>query len=982
MVYFAPKSGKRHKMNQIYKVNYLVYSILFLMFLTACPALVDAVNIKGTVVDAETKEPVIGAIVHLSANEVSLTTVTNLEGGYLFKDLNEGAYAIKCQYIGYRVIDSNISVQKNNRDNIAFDDKGNYVLDFSLMNVNTHKEVTVVGTANRESDLSARHSEQKADNTMNIMSSQSIQLLPDITIANTLARISGVSVERNSSGDGKYAVVRGMNKRYNYTEVNGIKIPSPDNENRFVPLDLFPSDIVERLEVVKSLLPSMEGDAIGGAINMQLRSAPDYLMVRATVAGGMSTIFANKPFKTYNTQPISFLSPDQLHGHDYLANVDEFPKSSLDYTNIDNPINSTANVIVGDRFGKDHKFGALFAGSYQNVFLGSNSLFFEPSAQPAPDQAPGTPNIYENYRGNSPVFDYIHVRQYYTQQTRYAAHAMLDYQFNNLNNISFYNLFVFSRQQQVRTSSDSVLDIQRTGPGSGLVENESRSILTEQSIYTSALQGNHVLLPGLKLDWTATYSLATNHQPDYSTFTTTEGAYKDSAGNERNTPVVVKSESRKWTNNTDQDFAGYLNLTYNTNLFGHEFEVKAGGMDRHKTRDNYYIDYKLSPLIPNGQTSQFFSSFDQAVFYWSPSGEANGEQINTSTYTVTEDITAGYIQAKYLFFGRLQLLTGVRVELTNQSYKELTEPAASFVGLTGQKNYYDVLPGIHLKYIINSKQNLRASYYQSITRPSFFEITPYSMPGDQFDIQGNPLLKHVTADNYDIRYEWFPKGRDNLMVGAFYKTIYDPIEMGFVRTGASAQSLTPVNDSTATNYGFELSFTKFFWNNFGLSGNYTFTNSTIVRKKLLYYRTAPDAEGKTQLNTMTINETGPLEGQSAHIGNLSLIYANTMLGLDAQLAFAYTGKHIVYVSSYYGLDYWQRATTQLDFSAEKKIGKKFSVYVKLTNLLNTPTIVEIEQPNSFRSGRYILPGQDSNSAITVQQDFYRPTYLAGVRFKL
>jgi len=330
-------------------------------------------------------------------------------------------------------------------------------------------------------------------------------------------------------------------------------------------------------------------------------------------------------------------------------------------------------------------------------------------------------------------------------------------------------------------------------------------------------------------------------------------------------------------------------------------------------------------------------------FIGPPAGDANGEQVNTNTYTVTEDVRAGYIQAKYTFFNKLQVLGGARLEMTSQNYIELTEPSASFVGLTGTKSYYDLLPGIHIKYLISPKQNLMFSYYQSITRPSFFEITPYSLPGDQFDMAGNPKILHTTADNFDLRYSLFPKGTDQLLMGIFYKNIYNPIEYGFVRTGPSAQELIPENFGTATNYGFEIAFTKSI-GNFAINGNYTYTNSSITTSKLLYMRVTDPITGNTSLPPpISVNETNPLAGQSAHIGNLSLVYKNTKIGLDAQVSFVYTGKHIVYVSAYYGLDYWQRANSQLDFSAEKRITKNFSVYVKLTNLLNTPTIVEIEQ---------------------------------------
>jgi outer membrane receptor protein involved in Fe transport len=894
----------------------LIYILLYILILISAATASNAATIKGNVSDFETKEQVVGAIIRIK--ELNISAHTNLEGVYIFKSVAQGDYTLVCQFLGYSDVEYSVHVGAGQNDIIH---------DFALVNTMEKIEITVTGKSGSESDLNARKSEQNADNAMNVMSSQAIELLPDITVANTLQRISGLTVERNSSGDGKYAVVRGMDKRYNYTTVNGIKIPSPDNANRFVPLDLFPNDIVERIEVMKALLPSMEADAIGGAINLQLRSAPDYLMIRGTVAGGFNSIFADNPFKTYDAKPINFQSPDQLHGHDYLASITEFPKSTLDYSDIHNPINTTANLIFGNRYLKEHKLGVLLAGSCQNIYTGSNSLFFEPSAQPAPDQATGTPNIYQNYRGNYPVFDYIHVRQYYTQQTRFGAHAKFDYIINNLNNINFYMLYVQSSQQQVRTSSDSVLAIQRNGPGSGLVETESRSILTVQTIFNSALQGNHYLAPGLKLDWSASYSIATNHQPDYSTFKTTQGVKQDSTTHQEiTTPITVSSQSRKWTNNTDQDFAAYANLTYNK-MFrdSSNLEIKLGGMARHKTRDNYYINYKMDPRIPNGQTGEYFTTYDNAVFYWSPSGEANGEQINTNTYTVTENVMGGYIQAKYTFFNRLQVLAGVRIETTAQNYTELTEPPASFVGLTGSKSYYDLLPGVHLKYLINKKQNLMFSYYQSITRPSFFEITPYSLPGDQFDIEGNPLLKHTTADNYDLRYGWFPKGTDQLLVGIFYKKINDPIEYGFIRTGASAQSLIPQNYGTSTNYGFELTFNKSI-GNFGASGNYTYTNSSITTSKLLYYRATDPNTGGTSLKTISVNETSPLSGQAAHIGNLALYYKNTRQGLDLQISYVYTGKHIVYVSSYYGLDYWQRATGQLDFSAEKPLinGSRFT----------------------------------------------------------
>ena len=126
------------------------------------------------------------------------------------------------------------------------------------------------------------------------------------------------------------------------------------------------------------------------------------------------------------------------------------------------------------------------------------------------------------------------------------------------------------------------------------------------------------------------------------------------------------------------------------------------------------------------------------------------------------------------------------------------------------------------------------------------------------------------------------------------------------------------------------------------------------------------------------NQTRPLQGQSDHIGNLSLLYKNPKNGFDGQLSLVYTGKRINVVSPYLGLDFWQRATTQLDFSAEKKLNKRFTAFIKVTNLLNNPIIVDVLHANTLL-GR---PEQTDASKILVQKDVFNQTYMAGLRFKL
>jgi TonB-dependent receptor len=289
-----------------------------------------------------------------------------------------------------------------------------------------------------------------------------------------------------------------------------------------------------------------------------------------------------------------------------------------------------------------------------------------------------------------------------------------------------------------------------------------------------------------------------------------------------------------------------------------------------------------------------------------------------------------------------------------------------------------------LKYSLTNQQNLRLSYFKSISRPGFGEIVPYSLPGEQFTDIGNPYLKHVRADNLDLRYEFFPGYADQLLVGAFYKQLQDPIEY-FVTNlnGPSSLYIKPQNTDKATNLGAEFVFTKYF-GKFGVSANYTYTHSQITTTKEVYgFVQTPTGQ---QIQQTSTNQTRPLQGQANNVGNLSLLYKNPHWGLDAQLAFTYTGDLIAQVSPYYNLDIWQKPFNQLAFSFEKRIAKRFSFYAKVNNLTNTPNKQYIKFPykvvDGTFAGKYTIPFQDAGKNYTVaQKDFYQTSFMGGFRYK-
>ncbi|MBO0932391.1 TonB-dependent receptor [Fibrella aquatilis] len=921
--------------------------LYLLLLLTLVVSVAHAATLKGTITDAQTGESLVGATVMLNGS-VELGVVTGLNGSYTLKAVPEGSYTLTVSYVSYQTSTKTIAIAGVITHNVALVSAGTDLL-----------EVVVSGKGERESDQSVRKTEQKADNVLNIIGAKAISLLPDITVANVLQRVSGVSVVRNATGDGQFAIIRGMDKRYNYTLVNGIKIPSPDNKNRYVPMDIFPADLLERLEVVKALTPNMEGDAIGGSMNMIMRSAPDYLVLTATASGGYSQLFSTQPFSGFSTKDVNLRSPAEVAGSNtYYAKPEEFSRTMLNYQNVALPINGLFSLSVGNRV-LNKRLGFLLGGSYQHTYRGSTSSFFQASGQPNPDPVP-----------NSPAFESIQTRLYSNEQGRLGLNLKLDYTLSARHKLSLYGLFMELDDKQHRSVQGVSL------AKFGDVSNSDRSVFRRQNVINGTLQGDHQLTDKLALNWSAVYSEAKSQTPSWTDVSQTYRVEPDLSGNPVRGAQYINGVSYIWTRNTDRDLAVYMNLSYKV---APNAEVSVGGMYRDKNRQNYFNSYSLSPVLPGGDR-QVFTTIDRAILSFRPASFALADSANANNYTANEQITAGYVQGKITLADRWQLVGGVRAELTNQAYVSAL-PITS-VGKSGTINYLDILPSLHLKYRLSDRENVRASYFKGISRPGYFELVPASFPGDYFTESGNPYVKHTVADNIDVRYELFPRGSEQLLIGGFYKNIQNPIEFGFNQITQNVTVYSPLNFGTATNFGAEVVFTKF-WNNWGITGNYTFTKSSITTNKQVYGR---DANGSI-VGSIT-QQTRPLQGQSDHIANLSLIYKNQTYGLDAQLAWVYTGKRINIVSPYLDLDYWQRGTSQLDFSAEKRwaaprfgssrgLGSRFSVFVKLTNLLNNPIIAEILKPNTLTN----LPEQTRTDRILVQKDLFQQSYLLGVRYR-
>ncbi|WP_259069434.1 TonB-dependent receptor domain-containing protein [Mucilaginibacter sp. X4EP1] len=957
----------------IHKKLYLI--ILLLIFSSA---ILKAQTIKGNITDAKNGETLIGATVHIEKGTYQQNTTVKLDGTYAFKNIPAGEYKLQVKYVGYKTTkEYTVEVKA---DEVA-------VLNVAMVDNSTAlNEVSIVEHASKETDRSARNDERNATTTLNAVSAASIAISPDVLVSNVLSRVSGITIDRNNTGDAEHVIIRGMDKQYNTTLINGVKIPSPDNKNRYVPLNIFPADLIERIEVSKTLTSDMEADASGGVVNLIMKSAPTGLRIEGNFGTGYSQIFFNRPYASFDASTVNSRAPGEINPGQ-PATISQFPYQNLLTKTGNAPPNATASLTIGNRY-LNNKLGVLFSGTYQNLYQGSNDFVVVQENTVGPSPNINTPN-------QETAFQSSYNRQYSSQLNRLGTMASIDYKFDDRNSINLFATYLQLDEHRVRQEQSLTYGgySYQGYVGTNGIDDYTETRTDLQSIFNATLKGKHQITGPFSIDWTFANSEATHKQPDRAEFKTSyqtspgpDGTNEPTPGSPGSStyvapsvvdgPVTVGNESREWTHNTDKDISGYLNFHYNIHIFDRKATFSVGAMLRHKTRDNFVDSYSLpNTYIPGTDNAENYTTIPAAQFSFSGANAYNAygsSSTDPGVYTFLENIHAEYAMVQYFVSDRFDFTAGIRTEHTLESY--VSNLPDIFPGQTASITYSDYLPSINAKYQLTDNQAIRGAYFESILRPAFADFIPYpDQTGDlPYATIGNPYLQHTTINNYDLRYEFFPGAFDEFMAGAFYKNLTNPIEQVLQSSEQGATLLLkPENLGNAQNYGAEFVAKKFF-GNVGVAVNYTYTHSQITTTKGI------DVEGVVGYR----DETRPLQGQAANVGNFSLLYKNPANGLEGQLSLAYTGDRIEAVSNYYGLDTWEKASTFLDFSAQKTFNKRYVFFVKVNNILNTPYELYIKQNNSIDYASIMkYADQKSPNYTTVEYDQFYARYSLGFRFK-
>jgi TonB-dependent receptor len=750
--------------------------------------------------------------------------------------------------------------------------------------------------------------------------------------------------------------MRGLEQRYNNTLIEGIKIPSPESKDRFVPLDLFPSGLFERIEVTKSLTPETAGDAIGGSTNIMFRDAPEKLTFSFRASTGTSSSLINNSFDSFAKNSVNELDPERIHGTvsdsdptvqiktRYNPTVSDFTVNNLKFTNKAASPDGLFSGIAGTRFF-NNTLGLMLSGTYQNTFdkiqTDNYSLSSDINTVDATGHLTPYPGTYNN-------------QTYYENRIRSGAVLKADFIASDEHEISATIIYVHKEEDQVRNGLQINVDGSR---GSADLTYSYRSALRTQNISSFSLNGNNFSKSSLELRWTLNYTDAVQDRPDEASYSLLQNY--DSHGNLQ--PFTgLGNISHSWRKNDDNQYLGKVDAIFHLTDDGTQ-TLQAGLVTQKLNRANYEDDYQLNPKIINGST-QPFTSLDSTKTTVFGSGTTSGSSVyGYQNYKANEFMISSYFQYT-IIFGQLQILGGLRWEQAKDKYYTAASPLISeYQSFVTMVNF---IPGIHFRYAFTPEQIGRFSVTRSMSRPSYFDLVPATDRSDASSSTGNPNLKPALATNVDLRYEYYQNPKDVYSLGCYFKKIENPIEDQFQQAGV-VLSTSKGNGDPATVFGIEAVISKHF-GGLGITANYSYVYSVVKSTKQV---TVENISG--DLVQSFYQQTRPLESQSPQVLNLILTYENKDWGTEGNLSYNYTGRRLIAVSRSDGYDTYEEGAGAFDFSADQRVISSLTISLKLINLFNSPLVTDVV------SGNYLI-----HAPIIIQRNFNKLRGSIGISYKL
>ena len=880
------------------------------------------------------------------------TALSDSTGQFSVTGVTSGEYTVSVSYSGFELSTKKITV-------VA----GQLVRVDAVLRIAANTQAVEVYAGRQGGEVEAINRTFTADNIINVLPADVIKSLPNANVADAIGRLPGVTLERDE-GEGKYVQVRGTEPRLTNVTIDGVNIASAETV-RQVKLDIIPADLVESVQINKTLQANMLADGIGGSIDLRTKSAGEKPTIALESTGGYTPIIGGR-------------SVYQFDG------------------------------TLGKRFLDSNKLGILFGGSYDWNGRGINDV------EPNPVQLGGYDlRDYQYYRQRLGFAGTIDYRFSDTSNIYFKGLYSLFHNYGNRWDYAVNATFLPSGQPDANGNTSFGAEIRRP----------------VQDVGSLQLGGRHVIARSLfAWDAESSVGRTRDNGYSDASFAPTSASNLNAIqfGLDVSNPLVPKLNAPQGVNifdpkqyeyagqrinnyyspEVDLGFGGSLATSYT--VAGHASTFEFGGRFRniHKFANQdtrYYVPLAASG-DPTLSMTNFLGGFTDPNYYGNSyqfGPTVNYEKVtafsaqveNTkkaklgNNFNFIEKVGAGYLM-NTINFGKFRIVAGLRFENTNQNDAGNSAVGSKVVATT-KGSYLDVLPSASVRYGFTPSTGLRLVYGRGVSRPNFSDLVSFATvsPGGVRTLSsiGNPNLKAEHADNIDLLYEQNLNPVGLLQAGVFYKRLTDPIIPTNTKLADGTIQTQPNNAGSAYVYGFEISFQQRFTylprllNGTGLSANYGYTASQVTFPAI-----NPDGTG----NGLGRTDKPNLLRQAPHTWNISPTYdkknLSVRLGLSYNAAniFSYNYNDgnagpIVYtggdskggnVAAGGGIkgpngDIYLYSHLQVDLQGTYKLPKGFTAVAYGLNLNNEVFGFYLGDPN-----------------YSYQREFYKPTFGGGLRW--
>ena len=788
------------------------------------------------------------------------------------------------------------------------------------------KEVTVNRTVNKESTSELVRLQRTSISSVDGINAETFRKTPDSKVSDVFKRVTGISVV-----DNRFVVVRGLNDRYNFALLNGLPLPSSESDKRAFSFDIFPSNMVDNLLVIKTASPDLPGEFAGGLIDINTSEPKDKKTNTLQLGTSYNRITTFRNFTTYeggkydllgfgvkerslpnlpNTIDFSTLSRDDKSEVAKMMDFNWGTKNRIALPNTSIQYTLSNKIKLEDKSA----FGYLFTYNYQN-----NLSFNKVTRREFEEQATG---VVLKMELNDSLF---------TQNILNSGMLNLSYS-KNKTTIRLKNIYSINSEDKLNVRKG----VRELDNDPRQWEKSTNFWYTENKFYTNQLLGTHKYKK-LIIDWGLGYSNVRRDIPNLRRVVYRKYSYYEDDTTEQYVAVIQQNGTIPtaagnmfWSNSNENMYSSRYDFKY---IVKEKHNIKFGGWNQIRTKEFTSRNFGFSQYKPAG--SSFNSSLlllpETEIFSYENMGLlSNGQggfKLDEATSVDDSYDAKSFLNTLYVLgdfkFGKLKTVGGVRVESYSQQFHYIE--FGSNLDRTIDTTVVDFLPSLNLIYDITNRFRLRGGISQTVSRPEFRELAPFNFYNFVQDniISGNPNLLRTKITNADLRFEWYGGKGQIVTLSGFYKNFDNPIEI-INRTGTSgAPELYFSNINNANSFGGELEF-RLLLSTLTKSENKIFDNLTLYSNLSLI---------KSTVNMDEVIGSGgnrPLQGQSPYIVNSGLFYSTE--NLNFTLSYNVIGPRIYIVGNTQEPSVWENGRNVIDFQVSKTI-KNFEIKLNVKDVI-------------------------------------------------